>query len=77
MSVAMNGKNFESQLRAASVKLQRAVSEEFDPRSGFSTDAIVDFLIELPDLGNDEQIAKAQAVLRRNGFADKADELGF
>lgn len=72
MSKAMNGKNFERQLSAAAIKLSRA-SEGFDPESGFSKEAIVNFIIELPDLGNEEQIEKAKAVLRHNGELKAAE----
>ena len=74
MSVAMNGKNFERQLVAASTKLQRAAAsdEGFDPSSGFSAQEIVDFAVLLPEMGDEEQLAKAKAVLRRNGFAEEA-----
>jgi len=76
---AMNGKNFKYQLRNAAIKLQRAVSSDdnIDPQSGYSTSEIVDFIIELPDLGNDEQMSQARATLRRNGLATKAAELVF
>lgn len=79
MTIAMNSKNFEVQLRAASIKLSRATSAEnagnncdFDPVSGFSTEAIRDFIIDLPDLGNRDQIEKSKAVLRRNGLVSAA-----
>lgn len=72
MSKAMNGKNFERQLRAASLKLARSESG-VDPESGFSRKAIIRFIIDLPSLGNDDQIEKAQAVLRRNGEIQAAE----
>lgn len=74
MSIAMNGKGFEVQLMAASVKLVRAMDNDgFDPISGFDKDDIVRFLIDLSDLGNDEQISRVKAVLRRNGFIEEAN----
>ncbi len=77
MSKAMNGKNFERQFFAASVKLGRAVeSNGADPVSGFSTDAIVEFLIQLPELGDNEQMGKVKSVLRRNEL-EQGDELEF
>lgn len=75
MSIAMNGKSFKIQLKTASMKLSRAKEndENFDPQSGFSVEEIINFIVDLPCLGNDEQIAKTKAVLRRNGFSEIAD----
>lgn len=78
MSIALNGKIFkvrEVQLKAAALKLSRAVknNENFDPQSGFSIDEIINFIVNLPCLGNEEQLAKAKAVLRRNDFSEIAD----
>jgi len=51
--------------------LRRAVDAGgFDPQSGFSVREIVDFVRNLPEVGNAEQLAQANAVLRRNGFAN-------
>jgi hypothetical protein len=74
MSKAMNGKNFERQLSAAAIKLSRASDGDgVDPESGFSKQAIIDFIVDLPELGNSEQIEQAKAVLRRNGAVEAAD----
>lgn len=71
----MNGKSFESQLLKASIELERSVAndEDFDPQTGFSEEAIVHFIVWLPELDNKEQIEEAKAVLRKNGKSKNAD----
>lgn len=66
---------FEFKLRNAAAKLRRAADNEnrYDPVSGFSTDEIVKFIVDLPALGNEEQLAQSRAVLRRNGFTEEAE----
>jgi hypothetical protein len=74
MSKAMNGKSFERQLRNAAAKLSR-VTDGIDPQSGYAAINIVNFIVELPELGNEKQLAQAAAILRRNGYTKQADEL--
>jgi len=65
-----NGKHFESQLLAASIKLRRAVNSEdnVDSVSGFSEEDIYHFLIGLPLENDEDQQSKVSAVLRQNGY---------
>jgi len=58
MNTAMNGKNFERQLLCASIRLRTL-------QQNFSRTEIAEFIADLPELGDEQQLLKARSVLRK------------